>query len=103
MARFLKQGRDADLIAADDAKVRATVEGILADIAARGDKAVRDLSVKFDRWDREDFRLTDREIRDALAELKPRDIDDIKFAQAQVRNFAQAQKEALRVCPETSS
>jgi sulfopropanediol 3-dehydrogenase len=96
MARFLKQGRDADLIAADDAKVRATVEGILADIAARGDKAVRDLSVKFDRWDREDFRLTDREIRDALAELKPRDIDDIKFAQEQVRNFAQAQKEAFR-------
>ena len=96
MARFLKQGRDADLIAADDARVRATVEGILADIAARGDKAVRDLSVKFDRWDREDFRLSDREIRDALSELKPRDIDDIKFAQEQVRNFAKAQKAALR-------
>ena len=96
MARFLKQGRDADLIAADDARVRATVEGILADIAARGDKAVRELSVKFDRWDREDFRLTDREIRDGLSELKPRDIDDIKFAQAQVRNFAEAQKAALR-------
>jgi sulfopropanediol 3-dehydrogenase len=62
MARFLKQGRDADLTAADDAKVRATVEGILADIAARGDAAVRELSVKFDRWDREDFRLTDREM-----------------------------------------
>jgi sulfopropanediol 3-dehydrogenase len=56
MARFLKQGRNADAIAADDAKVRATVEGILADIAARGDRAVRELSVKFDRWDREDFR-----------------------------------------------
>ena len=66
MARFLKQGRDADAIAADDAKVRATVEGILADIAARGDAAVRELSAKFDRWDREDFRLTDREIKDVL-------------------------------------
>jgi sulfopropanediol 3-dehydrogenase len=96
MARFLKQGRDADAIAADDAKVRATVEGILADIAARGDAAVRELSVKFDRWDREDFQLTDREIQDALAELTQRDIDDVKFAQVQVRNFAQAQKEALR-------
>ena len=96
MARFLKQGRDADAIAADDAKVRATVEGILADIAARGDAAVRELSVKFDRWDREDFRLTDREIKDALAELTQRNIDDIKFAQEQVRNFAQAQKEALQ-------
>ena len=69
MARFLKQGRDADLIAAEDVRVRATVEGILADIAARGDKAVRELSVKFDSWDRADFRLTDREIRDALAQL----------------------------------
>jgi sulfopropanediol 3-dehydrogenase len=96
MARFLKQGRNADAIAADDAKVRATVEGILADIAARGDRAVRELSVKFDRWDREDFRLTDREIKDALSELTARNIDDIKFAQAQVRNFAQAQKEALK-------
>ena len=96
MARFLKQGRDADAIAADDAKVRATVEGILADIAARGDAAVRELSVKFDRWDREDFRLSDREIKDALSELTQRNIDDIKFAQKQVRNFAQLQKEALR-------
>ncbi len=96
MARFLKQGRNADAIAADDAKVRATVEGILADIAARGDAAVRELSVKFDRWDREDFRLTDREIKDALSELTQRNIDDIKFAQAQVRNFARLQKEALR-------
>jgi sulfopropanediol 3-dehydrogenase len=96
MARFLKQGRDADAIAADEAKVRATVEGILADIAARGDAAVRELSAKFDRWDREDFRLTDREIKDALSELTPRNIDDIKFAQEQVRNFAQAQKEALK-------
>jgi sulfopropanediol 3-dehydrogenase len=96
MARFLKQGRNADAIAADDAKVRATVEGILADIAARGDAAVRELSLKFDRWDREDFRLTDREINDALAELTERNIDDIKFAQEQVRNFARLQKEALR-------
>jgi sulfopropanediol 3-dehydrogenase len=96
MARFLKQGRNADAIAADDAKVRATVEGILVDIAARGDAAVRELSVKFDRWDREDFRLTDREIKDALSELTERNIDDIKFAQEQVRNFAQAQKEALK-------
>jgi sulfopropanediol 3-dehydrogenase len=96
MARFLKQGRNADAIAADDAKVRATVEGILADIAARGDAAVRELSVKFDRWDREDFRLTDREVKDALSELTQRNIDDIKFAQEQVRNFAQLQREALR-------
>jgi sulfopropanediol 3-dehydrogenase len=96
MARHLKRGRDAAARAEDEAKVRATVEGILADIAARGDAAVRELSIRFDRWDRTDFRLTDAEIRDCLAQLSPRDLDDIRFAQAQVRNFAHAQKEALR-------
>jgi sulfopropanediol 3-dehydrogenase len=96
MARHLKRGRDAAARAEDEAKVRATVEGILADIAARGDAAVRELSIRFDKWDRSDFRLTDAEIRDCLAQLSPRDLDDIRFAQAQVRNFAHAQKEALR-------
>jgi sulfopropanediol 3-dehydrogenase len=96
MARFLKRGRDEAARADDDVKVRATVEGILADIAARGDKAVRDLSVKFDRWDRGDYRLTDREIRDCLSELSERDIADIRFAQDQVRNFAEHQRAAIR-------
>lgn len=96
MARHLKRGRDAAARAEDDAKVRATVEGILADIAMRGDAAVRDLSIRFDKWDRTDFRLTDAEISDCLAQLSPRDLDDIRFAQEQVRNFAQHQKDALR-------
>jgi sulfopropanediol 3-dehydrogenase len=96
MARHLKRGRDAEARAEDDAKVRATVEGILADIAARGDAAVRDLSIRFDKWDRADFRLTDAEIRDCLSQLSARDLDDIRFAQEQVRNFAQHQKDALR-------
>ncbi|MFG1397491.1 histidinol dehydrogenase [Roseixanthobacter pseudopolyaromaticivorans] len=94
--RILKEGRQSADKAADQAKVRAVVEGILADIEARGDDAVRDLSVKFDGWDRADYRLTDREIRDCLAELSARDIEDIKFAQEQVRNFAQHQRDALR-------
>ncbi len=96
MARHLKKGRDAEARAEDDAKVRATVESILADIAARGDAAVREMSVRFDKWDRADFRLTDAEIRDCLSQLSARDLDDIRFAQEQVRNFAQAQKDALR-------
>ena len=57
MARYLKRGRDAASRAEDAAKVRTTVEGILADIEKRGDAAVRELSVKFDKWDRADFRL----------------------------------------------
>lgn len=96
MARHLKRGRDAEARAEDDAKVRATVEGILADIATRGDVAVREMSVRFDKWDRADFRLTDAEIRDCLSQLSSRDLDDIRFAQEQVRNFAQHQKDALK-------
>jgi sulfopropanediol 3-dehydrogenase len=96
MARWLKQGRDATAIAEEDAKVRAIVEDILADIEARGDAAVREMSVKFDRWDREDYRLTDAEIRDCLSQLSNRDISDIKFAQEQVRNFAEHQRAALQ-------
>lgn len=95
MAEFLKRGRDAAARADDQAKVRATVEGILADIEARGDAAVRELSVKFDGWDREDFRLSDQEIEACLGELTARDLDDIRFAQAQVRNFAERQRESM--------
>jgi len=96
MARFLKRGRDADAVAEDDAKVRATVEGILADIKARGDAAVRELSIRFDKWDRQNFRLSEGEIQACLDQLSPRDLDDIRFAQTQVRNFAEHQKAALR-------
>jgi sulfopropanediol 3-dehydrogenase len=95
MAVHLKTSRNATLRAEDQAKIRATVETILADIEARGDAAVRELSVKFDGWDREDYRLTDAEIKACMAELSARDIEDIKFAQTQVRNFAQHQRASM--------
>jgi sulfopropanediol 3-dehydrogenase len=95
MAKILKRGRDAAQRAEDDSKVRATVEGILADIEKRGDAAIRELSIKFDGWDRQDFRLTDAEIKDCLSQLSRRNLDDIKFAQTQVRNFAQHQRESM--------
>ena len=96
MARYLKRGRDVEAVAAADAKVRASVESILGDIADRGDAAVRELSVKFDNWDRDDYRLTDQEIQDCLSQLSQRDLDDIRFAQEQVRKFAEHQKAALK-------
>jgi sulfopropanediol 3-dehydrogenase len=96
MAEFLKRGRDVEARADDDAKVRGIVEGILKDIETRGDAAVREMSNKFDGWDRDDYRLTDAEIRACLGELSSRDIEDIKFAQAQVKNFAQAQRDSMR-------
>lgn len=96
MAKYLKRSRDAAQRAEDDSKVRAAVEGILADIEKRGDGAVRELSVKFDQWDRKDYRLTDAEIKDCVAQLSRRNIDDIKFAQEQVRNFAQHQRDSMK-------
>jgi len=96
MARYLKRGMDASAIKAADAKVRETVEKILAEIEARGEAAVRDLSKQFDNWVPENFKLSASEIESAVGQVAKRDLDDIKFAQAQVRNFAQKQKETLK-------
>ena len=96
MIRYLKQGKDARTKAEDDAKVRATVEGIIQDIEARGDDAVREYSRKFDGWDPADFQLTRAEIEAARRMLSPREIEDITFAQAQIRNFAQVQRDSMR-------
>src|SRR5271154_1392740 len=96
MPRYLRRGMDASAIKAADAKVRETVEQILADIDARKDVAVRELSQKFDNWAPASFKLTPQEIERAIGQMKKRDLDDIKFAQAQVRNFAQKQKETMR-------
>jgi sulfopropanediol 3-dehydrogenase len=86
---------DAGEIKAADAKVRETVENILAEIDARKDEAVKDLSKKFDNWSPKDFRLSAQDIERAIAGVPKRDLDDIKFAQAQVRNFAQKQRNTM--------
>src|SRR6266516_1388865 len=96
VARYLKRGMDASAIKAADAKVRATVETILAEVETRHDAAVRELSQTFDNWSPPSFKLTASEIERAISRLGKRDLDDIRFAQAQVRNFAQKQKETLR-------
>lgn len=96
MSKIVKSGRDTKAQADEDAGIRATVESLLADIAARGDDAVREASKKFDGWERSDFRLTDKEIADCMSELSANDLDDIRFAQDQVRGFAEIQRSALR-------
>jgi len=95
MARYLKKGKGAAEVAESDAKVRNTVESILADIESRGDDAVRELSNKFDSWSPPSFRLTIEEIQAAIDQVSSQDLADIQFAQAQVRNFAEKQKECL--------
>jgi sulfopropanediol 3-dehydrogenase len=92
---WLKRGKPDAERAADDAQVRATVESVLADIAARGDAAVRDLSVKFDKYDPPSFRLSQSEIEAAIQKVAPRDIEDIRFAQNQIRRFAEVQRASM--------
>jgi sulfopropanediol 3-dehydrogenase len=96
MPTYLKRGMDAGAIEEADAKVRATVEGILSDIKARGDAAVRDLSEKFDKWSPANFKLSPQEIEKSIGQVAKRDLEDIKFAQTQVRNFAQKQRDSMQ-------
>lgn len=91
----LKRGKSDDQRAEDDARVRATVETVLKDIETRGDAAVRDLSVKFDKYDPPSFRLSESEIQAAMGQVGARDMDDIRFAQGQIRRFAQAQRASM--------
>ncbi len=96
MAIWLKRGAKAAEKKAIDASVRETVERTLADIADRGDAAVRELSQKFDNWSPESFLLSDREKQDCIDQLTAQDLKDIEFAQAQVRNFARIQRECMK-------
>ena len=92
---YLKRGKPEAERAEDDAKTRQIVEATLKDIEGRGDTAVRELSEKFDGYTPDAFRLTQAQIDDLLGQLSERELEDIKFAQAQVRTFAQAQRDSM--------
>jgi sulfopropanediol 3-dehydrogenase len=96
MATFLKRRLDKTVTDANDAKVRQTVESILQDVAKRGDAAVRGLSEKFDKWSPPSFRLAQGQLDDILRKVAPDTISDIKFAQEQIRKFAEHQRAALK-------
>jgi len=96
MARYLKQGRTSQQLTADANKVREIVSAILDDVSQRGETALREISERFDRWNPPSFCLSERDIDDCLSQLSPRNIGDIQFAQAQVRNFAQAQMASIK-------
>jgi sulfopropanediol 3-dehydrogenase len=95
MAIHLKTGRAPEQSKADAKKVRDIVTGIIEDIEIRGEVALREISEKFDKWNPESFRLSPVAIEGCLSQLSPREIEDIKFAQAQVRNFAQVQRSSM--------
>src|SRR5260370_38589255 len=92
MPRHIKTAALAGTQDEADAKVRATVEAIIADVRARGDVAVRELSERFDKWSPASFRLSDGEIGTLVAQVSSQTIDDIKFAQTQIRNFSRFQR-----------
>ena len=96
MAKWIKEGKSESEIIEADAKVKATVEAILFDVGKRGDLAVRELSKKFDNYEPDNFILSEQEIEKAISKVSKRDIDDIKFAQSQVRNFATKQLECIK-------
>ncbi len=96
MIKYLKRGKDVQIRLDEDVKVRKTVEDIIKDVEVRGDVAVREYSKKFDNWDPSDFRLSQAEIEKARKALSPREIEDITFAQKQVRNFAQIQRDSMK-------
>jgi len=96
MIRHLKSGQSAEAKAESSAQVRTTVEAILSDIAARGEAAVREYSEKFDKWSPPSFKLSEGEIAECVRALPSGVIDDIKFAQTQIRNFALTQRAALQ-------
>ena len=93
--RYLKESKSQSERREDDAKVKAIVEDTLWDIEARGDAAIRELSEKFDNYSPASFKLSDDEIKALIAEVSPRDLDDIRFAQDQVRQFAEAQRASM--------
>jgi len=96
MIRYLKRGKDAQTKSDADAKVRATVESLIQAIESRGDEAVREFSRQFDNWDPADFRLSQQQIEASVKSLSAREIEDIRFAQTQIRRFAQIQRDSMK-------
>ena len=96
MKKIIKSGLTYAETKDADAKVRALVESMLGDVMDRGDAAVRELSARFDKWSPSSFRLSEEQIENIIADLPQQVIDDIKFAQHQIRNFAQKQRESIK-------
>jgi len=94
--KYLKQGKTDAAKAIDDAEVSEIVKSTLKAIEARGDEAVREFSEKFDNYTPKSFKLSSAEIDSLVQKVSPQDLEDIKFAQEQVRNFAQAQRDSMK-------
>jgi sulfopropanediol 3-dehydrogenase len=96
MAKYLKKGLPSVESDAANARVQEAVAKIIADVRQHGDAAVRELSDRFDGWSPPDFRLSQNDIDSLVASVSRETIEDIRFAQAQIRNFAEHQRAALK-------
>ncbi|MCX5464440.1 histidinol dehydrogenase [Alcaligenes parafaecalis] len=96
MIRVIKPSKPVEAVQEIAADVERVVKQIIQDVQERGDAAVREYSQKFDKWTPDSFRLTDEQIAQCVAQLSDQELSDIKFAQEQVRRFAQAQRESMR-------
>ncbi len=96
MKKVLKEAIALFEVDSNDKKVREAVEGLIDEVKAGGDAAVREISERFDKWSPESFRLSNEQIEEIVATVNPQTIEDIKFAQTQIRNFATHQKNALK-------
>lgn len=96
MIRYLKQGKSIEAKSEQQAEVRRVVERILEAISQRGEIAVREYSAQFDRWEPEEFRLSERDVQACLDAVDEQTLRDIEFAQTQIRQFALHQRAALR-------
>lgn len=95
MATYLKQGKAQEEIAQNDAQISDTVRQTILKIEQEGDAAVRELSEKFDKWSPESFRLTDEQIGEIISQVPDETIEDIKFAQSNVKRFAEEQRKSM--------
>ena len=93
--KYLKKGKTEADRAVDDAKVSKVVEDTLQAIAEKGDEALREFSIKFDNYNPTSFKLSSAEIENLIKQVSKRDMEDIKFAQSQIRKFAQAQRDSM--------
>ena len=93
---YLKKGKTDAAKAIDDAQVSEIVKNTLKAIEERGDEAVKEFAKKFDNYTPESFKLSQAEIDNLINQVSKQDLEDIKFAQKQVRNFAQAQRDSMQ-------
>src|SRR3954447_26492187 len=96
MPRHIKTAALAGQQEEADARTRAAVESIITDVRARGDRAVRDFSERFDKWSPPSFRLSEGDIAEMVVKVPAQTLDNIRFAQQQIRNFAEIQRESMR-------